>query len=80
MRDVNVYRRLVLATKTDTVNLRVGYAFYKESNGKYEICNDENCSKLINEVSDLDSLEIKDYVTVSFVKASDEVYYYASNS
>ncbi len=76
---VLINHKLVMATKNDTVNLKVGYVFYK-SGDKYQICDDYNCQKIVKEVDSLDNYDYEQFITVSLKKASDEVYYYNSNS
>lgn len=76
---VLVNHKLTMATKNDTVNLKVGYVFYKQTD-KYQICDDYECKKIIKEVDNLDNYEYDKFIKVSLKKASDEVYYYNSNS
>lgn len=76
---VLVHHELIMATKNDTVNLKVGYLFYKQGD-KYEICDDYTCQKIVKEVDNLDNYEYDKFITVSLKKASDEVYYYSGNS
>lgn len=76
---VLVHHELIMATKNDTVNLKVGYIFYKQGD-RYQICDDYTCQKIIKEVDNLDNYEYDKFITVSLKKASDEVYYYNSNS
>lgn len=76
--NILIKKELVSATKTDTVNLRIDYFFYKKDK-KYQICNNAKCDKIIKEVKDLDDYDYQDFAIVSFLKASDEVYYYNSN-
>ena len=77
--DINVKRKLVQATKTDTVNLKIGYLFYKQG-VNYQICSNSTCDKIIKEVSSLDDIEYDNYLVISLNKSSDEVYYYYKNS
>lgn len=77
--EILVHKELIGATKTDTVNLKVGYAFYKKGT-KYQICNDSKCTKIVKELDSLDNFEFENELIVSYKKASDEVYYYHSNS
>ena len=76
--DILVTKKLLAATKNDTVNLRVGYYFYKYDTN-YKICNNEKCEEIVEEVDSLDDLKYDKYITISLKKASDEVYYYYSN-
>ena len=76
---IKVKRELLRATKTDTVNLRIGYFFYKEKDNKYQICKDASCKKIVKTIDSLD-IDYDNYIEVSMKKASDEVYYYYQNS
>ena len=75
---VKVYHKLVEATKTDTVNLKIGYLFYIKDN-QYQICSDESCLKVVKQVSSLKDIDFDKFITINLKKASDEVYYYQSN-
>ena len=77
--EVYVKKELVLATKTNTVNLRIAYVIYKNSD-KIQICSDYKCDKIEKEIDNFDDYKYDRYVTVSLKKASDDVYYYNSNS
>ena len=75
-----VSKKLLSATKSDTVNLEVGYVFYKYDTN-YKICNDKTCSKIIEEIDNIDDYDYnKKTVTISLKKASDDVYYYEKNN
>lgn len=77
--NIQVSKKLVSATKTDTVNLEVGYVFYKYDTN-YKICNDKTCSKIIKEIDNIDDYDYsKKTFTISLKKASDDIYYYESN-
>ena len=76
--NILVTKKLLAATKSKTVNLRIGYYFYKFDTN-YKICNDSKCDSIVEEVNSLDDLKYDKYITVSLKKASDEVYYYDSN-
>lgn len=78
--EVLVKKELVQATKTDTVNLKINYVFYKKNNNKYDICKDAECNKILESIDNIDDYQLKDSMIVSFSKASDEVYYYQKNS
>lgn len=78
-KEINVKKELVQATKTNTVNLKIAYVIYKNSD-KIQICSDYKCDKIENEIDNFDDYKYDRYVTVSLKKASDDVYYYNSNS
>lgn len=78
--DIQVSKKLVSATKTDTVNLEIGYVFYKYDTN-YKICNDKKCTKIIKELENIDDYDYNNKtITVSLKKASDDTYYYDSNN
>lgn len=77
--NVLVYTKLIDATKDKTVNLKIGYAFYRESNGKIEVCNNSVCGIVKDTVNSKENIKLENEITVSLKKASDEAYYYYSN-
>ena len=78
IKNINVKKELVQATKTNTVNLKIAYVIYKNGD-KIQICSDNDCTKIEKEIDNFDNYKYDKYVTVSLKKASDEVYYYDSN-
>ncbi len=76
---VKVKYDLVGATKDENVNLKIGYVYYK-IDGNYKICKDKTCTEIAKELDSIDNYEYETFVTVSLEKASDEIYYYNSNS
>lgn len=77
--EIKTKHELVQATKNSTVNLKIGYVIYKVSD-KIQICSNSTCDKIEKEIDSLDNYEYDKFITVSLKKASDEVYYYDSNS
>lgn len=78
-KEINVKKELVQATKTNTVNLKIAYVVYMNGD-KIQICDDINCDKIEKEINNFDNYKYDKYVTISLKKASDDVYYYDSNS
>ena len=78
--NVQVGKKLLSATKTKTVNLKIGYVFYKHDTN-YKICDNYKCEKIVSEIDNIEDYDYDDgdKITVSLRKASDEVYYYDSN-
>lgn len=78
-KEINIKRELVQATKTNTVNLKIAYVVYMNSD-KIQVCSDINCNNIEKEIDNFDNYNYDKFVTISLKKASDEVYYYNSNS
>ncbi len=77
--EVKVAHKLLGATKNDTVNLEIGYFFYKGEDS-YQICKDASCKSVKETITSLDDAKYDNTLIVSLKKASDGVYYYYKNS
>jgi hypothetical protein len=75
---IKLSKKLLSAYKKgDIIYLKVGYQFYKDNNGSYVLCNDSECNKTLDTVTNFEDFKYKKTILIGLKKASDEVYYYS---
>lgn len=77
--EVLVNHELVRATMDKNIDFKIGYIFYK-NNGKYQICNNYKCDKIVKEVDSIEDYKYDQFITISLKKSNDDSYYYEYNS